>query len=189
MGVLEYADVRKMATMNNLEGENMEEMPKQMCAVEQTEKAVATGTGVTTDLLRTLGLTAAASKIDHLKSLKRKMMVAYEHYRYLTPEKIEAFNKKLYARTFDVRTYMYQRLSMTALEHYTEVPPADVLAKLQEALDRKCFDRYEVAHIVTEVKIPDPLLLGIINGCKDKFFVAQWDTDIAIEDILKEHEG
>lgn len=166
----------------------METNEPKSCAV-QMEETAKVGTGITSETLKKLGLHAAAQKVDHLKSLKRKMMIAYEQYRYLTPEKIEAFNKKLYHETFDQRTYTYQKLSMTALEHYTEVPPPDVLTKLQVALDRQCFDRFEVAHIVTEQKLPDPLLLGVIDGCKDKFFIGQWDDDVKIEDILKEHEG
>lgn len=50
----------------------------------------------------------------------------------------------------------------------------------------KCFDSFSVAHIA-EVK--DPILFGEIAECTDKFFIAQWDEDVKIEDILTEKEG
>jgi len=37
--------------------------------------------------------------------------------------------------------------------------------------------------------VPDPILLGRITGCENRYFIAQWDDDVKIEDILKENEG
>lgn len=148
----------------------------------ETEVAVKEST---IEYLKRLGMKAAAAKVERLKILKRKMAIAYEHYRFLRPEKINAFNEKLRKQTF--KNYTYQQLTMTALQDYAEVPPPEVLKELETALERKCFDAFEVAHIV-EVK-EDPLLLGVITGCKDKFFIGQWDMDVKIEDILRENEG
>jgi hypothetical protein len=37
--------------------------------------------------------------------------------------------------------------------------------------------------------IPDPVVFGIIIGCRNKYFIAQWDNEVSIEQILKEDEG
>lgn len=153
----------------------------------ETKEAVAAVKESTIEYLKRLGMKAAAAKVERLKTLKRKMAIAYEHYRFLTPEKINAFNEKLRKQKSHSDYRLYQMLTMTALQDYAEVPPPEVLKELETALERKCFDAFEVAHIV-EVK-EDPLLLGVITGCKDKFFIGQWDMDVKIEDILRENEG
>jgi hypothetical protein len=51
------------------------------------------------------------------------------------------------------------------------------------------FDTYEIAHIQSIVERKDPILFGCITGCADKFFIAQWDDDVKIEDIINENEG
>lgn len=135
--------------------------------------------------LQELGMDSAAHKVMRAKKMKHDMMIAYENYRVITPEKLAAFNVKL-RRTPVARGY-YQVLTLTSLKNYEKVPPADVLGKLAEALERKCFDSFEVAHIETVKE--DPLLLGCIEGCGDKFFIAQWDNDVKISDILKDYEG
>lgn len=141
--------------------------------------------GITEQRLAKLGMTKMAENLEKLKTRARKMMIAGEFYRFITPEKIEAFQQKLVRQSKDNNTY--QRLSFTALEDYTKIPPEHVLVKLEEAIERKCFDRFEVAHI-TEVK-KDPLLLGIIEGVGDKYFIEQWDDDVKITDLLKANEG
>ena len=57
---------------------------------------------------------------------------------------------------------------------------------LEEAKKLDCFDEFEIAYIA-EVK--DPILFGIVKGCSTKFYVAQWDDDVRIEDILAPNEG
>lgn len=136
--------------------------------------------------LERLGLKTASKTILELKARKKKMMVAYEHYRFITPEKLQRFQEKLYQSRVKGAT-SYRQLAFTPLENYGKVPPEDVLVKLEEAMGRGCFDQFDVAHIV-EVKI-DPLLIGRIKGCKDLFHIAQWDTDVRIEDILNNNEG
>lgn len=148
------------------------------------ETKVDTNT-ITQERLERLGLKTVAKNLNALKARAKKMMLAYEHYRYLTPEKIQKFQDKLRLNATD--RYSYQQLNFTPLEDYVKIPPEDVLLKLEEALEHKCFDRYEVAHIV-EVK-KDPLLLGIVDGCRDKFFIGQWDNDVRITDLLKDNEG
>lgn len=135
--------------------------------------------------LEKLGMNAAASKVRELTARKRKMAVAYEHYRFVRPEKIHAFNDKLLASTRD-KYGNYKQLSFTAVQDYREVPPAEVLEKLEQAIERKCFDKFEIAHIID---VRDPILFGCIDKCTDRFFIGQWDDDVKIEDILKPNEG
>ena len=37
--------------------------------------------------------------------------------------------------------------------------------------------------------LKDPILVGRIQGCSDAFVIAQWDTDLKVEDILSATEG
>ncbi len=136
------------------------------------------------DRLERLGFKAASTKVKELSIKQRKMAIAYEHYRFVRPEKITAFNEKLMKESRNGGDY--KMLSFTAVEQYPEVPPADVLDKMDAAVERKCFDSFEVAHIVN---VKDPILFGRIIGCSDRFYIAQWDDDIKIEDILKPNEG
>jgi len=143
--------------------------------------------------LRELGLTEAANKVKTARELARKLRIAFEHFRVVTPEVLTRFKKDLHERTYkqDIRTYTesFHQLKLTALESYTEVPPAEVLKAIRGAKELKCFDRFEVATIEAVQRVPDPVVFGIIDGCDNKYFVAQWDNDLKIEDILREDEG
>lgn len=135
------------------------------------------------DRLEKLGFKTASTKVKELSAKQRKMAIAYEHYRFVRPDKIEAFNAKLRQKG---TIYEYQVLAFTPVESYQEVPPAHVLDKMETALGRKCFDVFEIAHIVN---VKDPILFGRIKGCSDRFFIDRWDDDVRIEDILKPNEG
>lgn len=128
--------------------------------------------------LKRLGLDSASDKLVKAKELQRKLAIAYEHYRFVRQEKIDAFNVKL--------SKDGKMLGFTSLKDYGQVPPDAVLEALEHAQSRECFDSFEVAHIV---KVPDPILFGRINNCPDRFFISQWDDDVKIEDILTEREG
>ena len=52
-----------------------------------------------TDLLKELGLDTAANKIDKGQDLKRKLAIAYEHYRFVSPEIFNRFQNQLYEKT------------------------------------------------------------------------------------------
>ena len=139
--------------------------------------------------LEKLGLLTASKRIVELRERKRKLALAYEHYRFVRPEKIYAFNKRLYEKTYDRKKYTFQQLTFTPLSSYSETPPESILDALESAINRNCFDSFEVAHIVTQQKIPDPILFGRIKACPDRFFIGQWDDDVKIEDILNANEG
>ncbi len=134
---------------------------------------------------------SASDKVKKIREMKRKMTIAYEHYRFVKQDKIDAFNKKLeaeskkdYSNYYTVKTLLF-----TPLENYSEVPPEAVLDKIEEAIERNCFDTFEVAQVKEVTVQKDPIVFGRINDCPDRFFVAQWDDDVSIEDILKENEG
>jgi hypothetical protein len=147
---------------------------------------------ITSQELEQLGLTSAAKKLNSIKEFNRKTSIAYEHFRYVTKEQFDRFNKELREKT-ESKTKedykQYDRLQFIQLQQYTEIPPINVLEKLKEAKVRDCFDYFEVAKIESHVERPDPILFGCINNCPDKFFVSQWDNDVSIEDILHELEG
>lgn len=146
--------------------------------------------GITTaERLGALGFKGLSDKLRIAKERKRKLALAYEHYRFVRQEHIDKFNADLKKKTkkgsgpYDST---WQTLGFTAIEQYDKCPPESVLASLEEAQNRKIFDSYEVAHIVN---VKDPILFGRINGCPDRFFIDQWDTDVTIKDLLKDNEG
>lgn len=141
------------------------------------------------DRLARLGFKSAATKIKTLTEKKRKLAIAYEHFRYVTMEKMQAFQEKLRKESMQKMNSgrsRWKELAFTPLHAYTETPPASVLDSLEKANDKKCFDSFAIAHIVN---VEDPILFGYIEGCTDHFFIDQWDDDVKIQDILKDNEG
>ena len=136
--------------------------------------------------LQELGLVKAAKKLANSLSLAEKCRIAYTQYRFITPEKVEAFQSQLKKVK---KGNAYKKLLFTALEEYSEIPPEHVLDALELAKESQCFDTYEIASVQWIEPVPDPLLLGRITGCEDYFFIAQWDDDVKIEDILQADEG
>lgn len=137
--------------------------------------------------LEKLGFKKAAERAKKLEGKRKKLMIAYEFYRYVKREKINAFNQDLRKKTHNWDGVGgYHTLDLVKIEDYESAPPTDVLDCLEAAKDHNCFDSFEVAYIK---KVKDPLLFGVIEGCSDKFFIAQWDDDVSINDLLKENEG
>jgi len=69
----------------------------------------------------------------------------------------------------------------TPLSEYKALPPKDVLETLKIHKDRNLFDYFTIASVE---HIKDPLLFGRIKNSTDRYFVAQWGEDIALEDVL-----
>lgn len=128
--------------------------------------------------LQKLGMNRAMEKIKQAKEAKRKMMLAYEHYRFITPEKMQAYRDKLAGQR--------KRLAVCDFAYYDKIPPLEVLSKIEEAIGLNCFDTISI-NWVTEIK--DPIVFGGIRGCDDLFYIAQWDDDVKIEDILDPKDG
>jgi len=143
--------------------------------------------------LKELGLETAANKLERGQSLKRKMAIAYENYRFVSPDIFDRFGHALLNKTLRQTQWPheinYDKLVFIPLAKYPHVPPPDCLLDLKKARDLQCFDSFEVAKIEAVVERKDPIIFGIIDGCADKFCVTQWDDDVKIEDILKEGEG
>lgn len=140
--------------------------------------------------LEKLGFKTAGTQLAQLLESKRKLALAYEHYRCVTPENIQKFNAELMEKTGkDMDNPMkmsYQTLAFTSISDYEKVPPEEVLVALETAQDRKCFDSYEIAYIKN---VKDPLLFGRIKETPNRFFIAQWDLDVTIDDLLEANEG
>ena len=146
---------------------------------------------ITVEKLKELGLTQASNNLQEAKDFERKCAIAYEKFRYIKPERFVEFNACIKAKTLKSDKYQetYDRLTFTKLASYAEIPPVDVLTKLENARKENCFDYYEVAKIESVKELIDPILFGCINNCTDRFFVAQWGEDVKIEDILDVNEG
>lgn len=143
----------------------------------------------------------AAPKVEP-KSFAARLAIAYEHYRYVTQAQIEAFNERLKRQTLKRfgnqagRSHggnqlysKYDVLDLSPWEKYEGQPPADVIQAVEAAKALGVFDVLEVAKIKSEVEYHDPIVFGRVLGCGDRFFIAQWDHDVQIEDILQPNEG
>lgn len=142
--------------------------------------------------LEELGLDQAAANAAYAQRQSKKLMIAYEHYRFVSPGVVDRFKEALKKKTLKGSKYgasTYDTLNFTSLQYYPQIPPREVLDALRQAKERGCFDLFEVASIETVEVRPDPILFGQVMGCQDRFFIAQWDNDVRIEDILKENEG
>lgn len=138
----------------------------------------------TAERLEALGFKKISEALKIAKERKRKLALAYEHYRFVRQEHVDRFNAALRKKTEGTNGYKW--LSFTLIASYEKAPPEPVLLALEQAMERKCFDAYEVAHIVD---VKDPILFGRITDCPDRFFIAEWDSDVSIKDLLKDNEG
>lgn len=169
-----------------------------------------------------LGFEKAGKKLQGKEELKRKLAIAFEFHRVVTPGIITRFQEALklktakihvvcpscngkpekpkkehknsngkcgYCKETGAQRMTHDKLAFCKIAEYGEVPPAEVLGKVKEAKERNCFDYFEVAKVETVEVRPDPIIFGRINGIDDRFFVAQWDKDVSIDDILMENEG
>lgn len=137
--------------------------------------------------LQELGFERAAANVQHKIELQKKMHIAYQNFEFITPDDVDQFNKRLYQETMvesnNGRQRNYKELVMIAPRDYAEVPPADVLEKMAKAKELGCFDYFEIAKIEARQEVKDPILFGRIDGCGDRFFVAQWDNDVTMDMI------
>lgn len=67
------------------------------------------------------------------------------------------------------------------IKQLKKLPPDNVLNKLATEKERNLFDYFTVARLE---ELPDPLLLGRIDGSEDRFFIAQWDNDITLDELI-----
>jgi hypothetical protein len=72
----------------------------------------------------------------------------------------------------------------TLTEKYSNIPPAFVYKKLIIAKEQNIFDYFTVSTIEVDIPLKDPLLLGRINGDTNRYFIAQWDDDIQLDNLI-----
>ena len=147
---------------------------------------------MTPEMLKELGLDKASEKLGQKITLRKKLLIAYENYRFVEPHIFDRFQEEIKAKTLKKKDQYYDsydQLVFIPLKEYGEVPPPDCLLDLRKAKEMNCFDTFEVAKVQTVEHRPDPIIFGCIDGCVDKFFVTQWDDDVSIEQILKDSEG
>lgn len=137
-------------------------------------------------LLEKLGFSKALAKIGKGRKVFPKLKVAYAMYGFIRDEQVRKFQDVLGLQKA-AKGYRKQ-LSFCRIENYDrDVPPQEVLEKIEAAKAVGCFDYFEIA-FVEEVK-KDPIVFGRIEGCQDRFFIAQWDDDVSIEQIIMASEG
>jgi hypothetical protein len=135
------------------------------------------------ETLEKLGFKKASENIRSKRELAKKMHIAYQKYEFVTQETVDSFNAELKKRT--LKNYQYDKLVFTNVSEYPDAPPAEALGMLEKAVEEKCFDYFEIGKIEAQQEYPDPILFGRINGCGDRFFIAQWDSDVTVEEIQK----
>lgn len=137
--------------------------------------------------LKELGLDAAAETLQKKIDLKRKLMIAYEHFKFVSPGIVRKFQAALKAKSKKETNFSttYDRLVFIPLATYAAIPPPDCLLDLKKAKDMNCFDAFEVAKIQAVVERKDPIIFGTIQGCQDLFFISQWDSDCSFEEIME----
>jgi len=68
------------------------------------------------------------------------------------------------------------------VEDYDGLPPVAVLETFKEHKAREVFDYFTIASVNS---IPDPLLLGRIDGDDDnRWFIDNWGTDVCLDDLI-----
>lgn len=140
---------------------------------------------VVESLLEKLGFKKALSKITKGRKVFPKLKMAYAMYGFIKKEQVDKFQDVLGLQKA-AKGYRKQ-LSFRKLEDYDrDVPPQEVLEKIEAAKNVGCFDYFEIA-FVEEVK-KDPIVFGRIEACSDRFFIAQWDDDVSIEQIIMASE-
>ena len=157
--------------------------------METNETQIDPKPGNKIDRLNRLGFKEAAFLVREKSARSRKLMIAYEHYRFVRDERITEFNAELKKKTIKGKEpydATWQVLQFRPIEDYRGAPPEDVLDLLEVAQERKCFDAFEVAHIA---QVKDPILFGRVSGCTDRFFIGQWNDDVKITDLIKDNEG
>lgn len=129
-----------------------------------------------------MGFKRAVSQIDKIERMK----AAYEKFTFVTPQHVRTFNEKLRKETIqeDKRARRFKQLVFIDIEKYNAIPPEETLLKIENAQELGIFDRFEIAKIDWKEEIIDPIIFGRINECEDYFFIAQWDDDVKVEELI-----
>ena len=162
---------------------------------------------ISIEKLKDLGFNKAVEKYEREFPIMSKVVIAKEHYRYVTQENFGRAQEELKKKTFKRTTARidniddnvietFCQIACILVENYEGIPPMTVLEKMEAAKKLGCFDDFEIATVERVEKrykirrpVPDPILFGRISGCDSLFFIAEWGNDISIADILHPNEG
>lgn len=139
--------------------------------------------------LQSAGAVAQACILEQeLRTRSELIRLKEWDYKILTKEVIDKFqaNNQMTATRDGIKVHI------DALDKYCGNPqvgeakdrimPDHILESLETAKARDLFDDFAVLWVE---KVKDPLLLGIVEGCKDYFFIAEWGEDVSFEQISK----
>lgn len=128
-------------------------------------------------LLKELGFSKVADKVSEFAKIRSKEnMAAVCGYTKISYEDFKKASDELTQKT----RYSLQ-LSLTSVSTYEGVPPRYVLDEMKKAKQTDIFDSFS---IIAVQKVPDPILVGQINGSKDMFFIAEWGDDISLQELV-----
>jgi hypothetical protein len=127
--------------------------------------------------LKELGFKTVANKAHSLAETRMKEnMAALAGYTKITKEDYKKADEGLRARTKGTC-----RLALTDVSDYPAAPPNEVLGEMKKAHQSGIFDKFQIIHVQ---KVPDPILVGRIKNCEDLFFIAEWDKDISLQELV-----
>ena len=72
----------------------------------------------------------------------------------------------------------------TPIENYNRIPPKFCLDKVIKAKELEIFDSFAVCEIQKDRPYADPIVVGLIKNNDSRFFIAQWDNDITLDDLI-----
>ena len=137
------------------------------------------------EVMRCVGIPEPMMGIsENLRSAQEKQIQRVA-YAYSWNNRIEA--RSIYEKTCDYDKYDPKTIGRfewkeERVEDYEGLPPAPVIKTFKEHKTRKVFDYFTIASVND---IPDPLLLGRINGDDDnRWFIAQWGKDVCLDDLI-----
>jgi hypothetical protein len=81
-----------------------------------------------------------------------------------------------------VAAYVGQHASEGSTIDAMSLPPTDVLEKMSAAKKDGLFDGFAIIHVA---KVPDPILVGQVNGSEDLYFIAEWGNDISFDEMMR----
>lgn len=123
-----------------------------------------------------IGAKAVQEKFENEmeKNLNVSTAISLGYKVFITDQEIDKFRDHLPSN---------KELVIDEIDEY-EIPlPRMVQESLKKAKETKLFSKFLIFWI-REVK--DPILFGVVNGDKEKFFfIDEWDEDVSIEDFLK----
>lgn len=129
-------------------------------------------------LLKELGFDLMHNKVQKIAEARTKEnMAILAGYTKISHAEFDHANQELKRNT----RHEFQ-LSVVEVKKYTGIPPREVLLEMQKAIKADLFTTFEIISIE---KVPDPILVGRVEGSKDMFFIAEWGDDISLQEILE----